>query len=578
MFVSSSGSILLKRLINSFVKPYYRELSFAVMAMIIVALSNSFHVLLVKPALDKIFVKLDKEMLLIIPIAMVVVGLIKALATFFQNYYMKFVGQRIVTDIQAKLYSHLIYSDLPYIQQFSTGKIISRFSNDITSMRASLSNVLTGIAKELFTVIFLILTMFYLNWVLSLLVFVIFPSAIYPIIRMGRRMRKISLATQEKLGHYTSQLDETFKAIKEVKSYHAEEHEIKKSNDILNNIFGLYVQSIRTESLSSPIIEIISAIVIASIIWYGGHEVIAGSTSPGSFIAFIGAFVAAYRPLKSLAELNNNLQEGLAASKRLFDVLDVDPQIINKQGCVDLLVTNPSIIFNKVSFSYNEQELFQNLSFEVESGKLVAFVGGSGSGKTTITNLLLRFYEINSGNILIDRQNIQNVSLESLRTQVSMVSQDILLFDDTIAANIGYGKIGASIEEIKEASKAAAADDFISKLPDGYNTIIGQSGFKLSGGQKQRLSIARAILKNSPIIIFDEATSALDTISEQAIQKTIMTLRKNGRTIIIIAHRLSTIIDSDLIYVLDKGKIIAFGMHQELLNSSPYYQELYSKS
>lgn len=578
MFLSSSGSVLLKRLINNFVKPYYRELSFAIMAMIIVALCNSFHVLLVKPALDKIFVKLDKEMLLIIPIAMVMVGLIKAAATFFQNYYMKFVGQRIVTDIQAKLYSHLIYSDLPYIQQFSTGKIISRFSNDITSMRASLSNVLTGIAKELFTVIFLILTMFYLNWILSLLVFIIFPSAIYPIIRMGRKMRKISLATQEKLGNYTSQLDETFKAIKEVKSYHAEEHEIKKSNDILNNIFGLYVQAIRTESLSSPIIEIISAIVIASIIWYGGHEVIAGNTSPGSFIAFIGAFVAAYRPLKNLAELNNNLQEGLAASKRLFDVLDVNPNIINKPGHVDLLVDNPSIIFDKVNFSYNEQELFQDLSFEIEPRKLVAFVGGSGSGKTTITNLLLRFYEINSGKVLIDGQNIQDVSLDSLRTKVSMVSQDILLFDDTIAANIGYGKIGASVEEIKEASKAAAADDFISKLPEGYNTIIGQSGFKLSGGQKQRLSIARAILKDSPIIIFDEATSALDTISEQAIQKTIIALRKKGRTIIIIAHRLSTIIDSDLIYVLDKGKIIASGMHQELLNSSPYYQELYSKS
>lgn len=578
MFISSDGSFLLKRLIHSFVKPYFKKLSFAIMAMIIVALSNSFHVLLVKPALDKIFVKLDKEMLLIIPIAMIVVGIIKAVATFFQNYYMKFVGQRIVTDIQAKLYSHLIYSDLPYIQQFSTGKIISRFSNDITSMRASLSNVLTGIAKELFTVIFLIITMFYLNWALSLLVFVIFPSAIYPIIRMGRRMRKISLATQEKLGHYTSQLDETFKAIKEVKSYHAEEHEIKKSNDILNNIFGLYVQAIRTESLSSPIIEIISAIVIASIIWYGGNEVISGSTSPGSFIAFIGAFVAAYRPLKNLAELNNNLQEGLAASKRLFDVLDVDPKIINKEGCVDLLVSSPSIIFNKVNFSYNEQELFQNLSFEIKPSKLVAFVGGSGSGKTTITNLLLRFYEINSGKILIDGQDIRDVSLESLRTQVSMVSQDILLFDDTIAANIGYGKIGATLEEIIEASKAAAADDFISNLPDGYNTIIGQSGFKLSGGQKQRLSIARAILKDSPIIIFDEATSALDTISEQAIQKTIINLKNDGRTIIVIAHRLSTIIDSDLIYVLDKGKIVASGIHKELLEFSPYYQDLYSKS
>lgn len=573
-----SSSFLLKRLIKDFVKPYFTKLAFAITAMIIVALSNAFHVWLVKPALDKIFFHLDKKMLMIIPVAMVAVGIIKALATFFQNFYMKFVGQRIITDIQAKLYAHLIYSDLPYLQQFSTGKIISRFSNDIITMRASLSNVLTGIAKEFLTVVFLVIVMFSLNWHLAVLIFIVFPLAIYPIIRMGRRMRKISLSTQEKLGHYTTQLDETFKAIKEVKSYHAEEHEIAKSNNILNNIFGLYVQAIRTESLSSPIIEIISSIAIASVIWYAGNEVILGSTSPGSFIAFIGAFVAAYRPLKNLAELNNNLQEGLAASKRLFDVLDVQPQITDHKECHPLLVKQASVKFNKVDFSYNEHDLFKELSFEIKPGKVTAFVGSSGSGKTTIANLLLRFYETKAGQILIDEQDIKMISLESLRSQVSMVSQDVLLFDDSVAVNIGYGKLSASMDEIIAASKEAAADEFINNLPDGYNTIIGQNGFKLSGGQKQRLSIARAILKNSPVIIFDEATSALDNISEQAIQKSIFSLRGEGRSIIVIAHRLSTIIDSDLIYVLDKGKIISSGTHQELLNTCAYYQELYSKS
>jgi subfamily B ATP-binding cassette protein MsbA len=573
-----TSSALLKRLLKNFVKPYYSKLLLAICAMVIVALSNAIHVWLVKPALDKIFFSLDKKMLVVIPIAMVAVGITKAIATYFQNFYMKFVGQRIITDIQSKLYSHLIYSDLPYLQQFSTGKIISRFSNDIITMRASLSNVLTGIAKELLTVIFLILVMFNLDWHLAILIFVIFPLAIYPIIRMGRRMRKISLSTQEKLGLYTSQLDETFKAIKEVKAYHAEAYEIEKSNNILNHIFGLYVQAIRTESLSSPIIEIISSIAIAGVIWYAGNEVISGSTSPGSFIAFIGAFVAAYRPLKSLAELNNNLQEGLAASKRLFDVLDVSPKITNHYKCKDLIIKNANIIFNNVDFSYNNQPLFNKLSFDIEPNKIIAFVGGSGSGKTTIANLILRFYEINNGKIIIDNHNINDVSLESLRQGVSMVSQDILLFDDTIMANIGYGKLGSTEEEILKASKAAAADEFISKLPDGYNTIIGQNGFKLSGGQKQRLSIARAILKNSPIMIFDEATSALDNISEQAIQKSIFSLKGSGKAIIVIAHRLSTIIDSDLIYVLDKGKIIASGSHIDLLKSSPYYQDLYAKS
>lgn len=573
-----TSSFLVKRLFKDFIRPYSSKLSLAAVAMVFVALSNAFHTWLVKPALDEIFVHLNKQMLIIIPIAMVVVGVVKAVATYFQNFYMKFVGQRIITDMQSKLYSHLIYSDLAYLYQFSTGKIISRFSNDITTMRASLSNVLTGIAKELLTVVFLVIVMFNLNWQLAVLIFIVFPLAIYPIIRMGRRMRKISLATQEKLGHYTSQLDETFKAIKEVKSYHAEEYEISKSNNILNNIFGLYVQAIRTESFSSPIIEIISSIAIAGVIWYGGHEVITGHTSPGSFIAFIGAFVAAYRPLKSLAELNNNLQEGLAAAKRLFDVLDVRPEITDLPNGKILQISKAEINFNQVGFAYQANTLFEALSFNIAPGEIIAFVGGSGSGKTTIANLLLRFYDIKDGEILIDGQNIQQVSLQSLREQVTMVGQEVLLFDDTVAANIAYSKQGASREEIKLAAIAAAADEFISQLPEGYDTAIGQNGFKLSGGQKQRLSIARAILKNSPIIIFDEATSALDSISEQAIQKSIFNLKAMGRSILIIAHRLSSIINSDLIYVLDKGKIIASGTHKELLKNSVYYQELYAKS
>ena len=569
---------LLKRLITSFIKPYFNKVLLAVIAMVTVAICNAFHVWLVKPALDKIFYSLDKKMLMIIPIAMVAVGVIKAVATFFQNFFLKYVGQKIITDIQSKLYSHLIKSDLPYLHQFSTGKIISRFSNDIITMRASMSNVLTGIAKEFLTVVFLVLVMFNLNWHLAILVFIIFPLAIYPVIRMGRKMRKISLSTQESLGQYTTQLDETFKAIKEIKSYHAEEYEIKKSNNILNNIFSLYVQAIKTESVSSPIIEIISAMAIAGVIWYAGNEVILGSTSPGSFIAFIGAFVAAYRPLKNLAELNNNLQEGLAASKRLFDVFDANPKIINLAEAKKLVIDQAEINFEHVYFNYGEKELFKDLSFKILPGQVVAFVGSSGSGKTTIANLMLRFYEILAGAISIDKQNIKEVTLESLRENITLVSQDILLFDDTVASNIGYGNLSASREAIVEAAKLAAADEFITKLPQGYDTVIGQNGFKLSGGQKQRLSIARAILKNSSIIIFDEATSALDTISEGLVQESIYAMKRKGRAIVIIAHRLSTIIDSDLIYVLEKGEIVASGNHKELMNSSKYYQELYAKS
>ena len=576
--MSDSSRSLLTRLFKQFIRPYNKKLLFAIIAMSLVAASNATQAWLVKPVLDDIFVHLNKEMLSIIPIAMISIGLLKAVSTYFQNFYMKFVGQRIITDIQSKLYAHLIHSDLFYLHQFSTGKIISRFSNDIIIMRTSLSNVLTGIAKELLTVVFLVVLMFALNWQLSILIFVIFPLAIYPMIKMGRNMRKISFATQEKLGTYTSQLDETFKSIKEVKSYAAEQHEIDKSNNILNNIFNLYVRAIKTESLSSPIIEVISSIAIAGVIWYGGYEVISGNTSPGTFIAFIGAFVAAYRPLKSLADLNNNLQEGLAAAKRLFEVLDVQPEIIDAPGCKDLKVVKAGIKFDKVAFSYRKTPLFTDLSFNVDPGQIVAFVGSSGSGKTTIANLILRFYEITSGEISMDKQNLQKVSLKSLRQNITMVSQDILLFDDTIRNNIAYGNLNATEDEIIKAATSAAADEFINSLPEGYDTMIGQNGFKLSGGQKQRLSIARAILKNSPFIIFDEATSALDSISEQAIQRSIFNLKAMGKSIIIIAHRLSSIIESDLIYVLDKGKIISSGKHKELLKSSSYYKELYSKS
>jgi ATP-binding cassette, subfamily B, bacterial MsbA len=576
--LSKDTRIILKRLFKEFINPYFNKLILAVIAMIFVALSTVFHTWLIKPLMDDILVHLNKEMLIIIPAAMVGVGIVKSIAAYFQNFYMKFIGQRIITDMQARLYSHLIYSDLSYLHQFSTGKIISRFSNDIITMRTSLSNVLTGVAKELLTVVCLVIVMFYFNWQLATLIFVIFPLAIYPIIRLGKRMRKISLSTQEKLGHYTTQLDETFKAIREVKSYHAEEYEIDKSNNILNNIFNLYVQAIRTESLSSPIIEIITSLAIAGVIWYGGHEVISGNITPGSFVAFIGAFVSAYRPLKSLAELNNNLQEGLAAAKRLFDVLDVNPEIKNLPKAKSLKITKAAINFSKIGFKYNKKSLFEELSFSVDPGKIISFVGSSGSGKTTIANLLMRLYDIEKGEILIDGQNIQKVTLNSLRKQITMVGQEVLLFDDTVAANISYGKQGSTKKEIIAAAKAAAADEFISSLPEGYDTLIGQNGFKLSGGQKQRLAISRAILKDSAIFIFDEATSALDSISEKAIQKTIFDLKKKEKSVLIIAHRLSSIIDSDLIYVLDKGKIIASGTHNELLDNSPYYKELYAKS
>ena len=494
-----------------------------------------------------------------------------------QNFYMRFVGQRIITDMQIDLYHHLIHADLAYLQGESSGNLISKFTNDIVIMRSAVSNVLTGLVKEFLTVIFLISFMFYLSPTLSLISFVLFPIAVIPIVKMGKKMRKISTSTQKQLGKYTTKLDETFQSIRVIRSYAQENFEINKAKNIVESIFKLYVKAIKTDSLSSPIMEMLGGIAIAAIIWYGGSQVISGNTSPGSFFSFIAAFMMAYKPMKSLADLNSSLQEGLASAKRLFTVLDIEPMVKQLPNAKTLTVEKGELNFDRVEFKYSkDQKTLSNLTLKVPAGQTVALVGASGGGKSTIINLLLRFYDPQSGKITIDNIDISQVSLSSLRSSIAIVTQEIMLFDDTILANIGYGNLVANESQIIAAAKKAAAHDFITELPQGYNTIIGQHGLKLSGGQRQRLSIARAILKNSPILLLDEATSALDTIAEQQIQTALNYLRKT-RTTLIIAHRLSTIIDADIIYVIKKGRVAEAGSHLQLIKSNGEYAKLYHK-
>ncbi|MCC2645964.1 MAG: multidrug resistance protein [Rickettsiaceae bacterium] len=567
---------IFRRLFKDYIKPYKWKILLAVFFMIIVAICSAVLVNLVKPAIDQIFVTRDKTMLLVMPLMMLLVTSIKGVSEYFQYYLIRSFGQRILTDMQMALYRHLLYADLSLITQHSAGRLISRFTNDITLMRGAVSNLLIGMAKHFLSATLLVFVMFKLEPELSIVVFFVFPLAIYPVMRIGRKMRKISSSTQEELGNYTAKLDEVFTSIRVIKSYQGEEKEFFRAKSIVENIFKLYKRAARFDSLTSPIMEILSGVAFALILWYGGIKVMNGKSTPGSLVAFITAFFSAYRPLKSLVALNINLQDGLAAAKRLFMILDVKPQIVDQKGAVELLCKQASIEFKDISLQLSEREVIKNLNLKVPAGKTVAIVGKSGSGKTTLTNLLVRFYETNQGQIFINNLDINQITIDSIRRHIALVTQDIMLFDATVAENIAYGKPDATREEILEAAKAANAEEFIENLPQKYDTIIGTNGTTLSGGQRQRLSIARAFLKDAPILILDEATSALDPISEKEVQHSLKRLQK-GKTTIIIAHKLSSIIDADIIFVMKEGEIVEQGLHNELIARKGEYYSLYNE-
>jgi subfamily B ATP-binding cassette protein MsbA len=545
--------------------------------MIVAASTTAMLIAMIQPALDKVFINKDQAMLMIIPPLVILLSFINGGANYMQNYLMKFVGQRIISDVQVDLYRHLINADLAFLHLQSSGHLISRFTNDIITMRGAVSNLLTGLAKELATVVLLIALMFYQNLTLACISFVVFPIAIYPIIAMGRRMRKVSRKTQEELGKYTSLLDETFQNIRAVKAYVQEEAECNKAKNLVNQVFQLYLKAAHTDSLTSPIMETLGGVIFGAIIWYGGKQVMHDALTPGELFTFIAAFLTAYRPIKTLSSLNSSLQEGLAAARRLFQIMDVTPKVSNQTDALPLQITEGAMIFDNLTFGYSKHLLaLQDVSFTIMAGKTTAFVGESGSGKSTLINLILRFYDPVQGRILIDGQDIKNCTLHSLRKAITVVSQDIMLFDDSVWNNIAYGTENVTEMEVIQAAKDAAAHDFIMSLPEGYQTIIGQQGLKLSGGQKQRISIARGFLKNSPILLLDEATSSLDPITEHNIQQALNKLRKN-RTNLIIAHRLSTIIDADQIFVMNKGRVVECGTHAELLSMQGHYFKLYDR-
>ncbi|MCC8369021.1 MAG: ABC transporter ATP-binding protein/permease [Rickettsia endosymbiont of Oxypoda opaca] len=567
---------VIKRLLKNFIKPYSKKIFLAIFFMIVSAICSANIVKSVQPIIDQIFLTHDKKMLLLMPFMITSMFFIKGVSEYYQNYLVKYIGQCILTDLQMKMYEHLLCADISFIQSQSSARIISRFTNDITMMRGAVSNLLVGCAKYFFTVLFLIIVMFKLEPVISCVTFFVFPLAIYPVQKLGRRIRKISTQSQEELGHYTSRLDETFQSIKIVKSFVGEKIESNRALLIVNNILSFYKKTAKLDALVSPIMETLSGIAIGGIIWYGGSLVMEGKTTPGALFAFLTAFATAYRPFKSLVSLNVNLQEGIAAAKRVFNILDTKPIIKDHANALHVDFTNPKIVFKQVGLNFRSKIAIKLVDLKLPPNKIIAFVGRSGSGKTSLGNLLVRFYDPSAGEILINGYNIKDVKIVSLRKQISLVTQDTHLFDTSVAENIAYGNMDATREQIITAAKYADADEFIMRLPDGYDTVIGTQGTTLSGGQRQRLSIARAFLKDSPILIWDEATSSLDQNSEQKIIKSLKELRQ-GKTTLIITHRLASITDVDDIIVMKAGSICEQGTHEQLLANKGEYYTLYNK-
>ncbi|HJY49700.1 MAG TPA: ABC transporter transmembrane domain-containing protein [Stellaceae bacterium] len=570
------SAALVWRLARDFMRPHVRRILFAFLLMGLAAASTAGRAWLMEPVLDRIFVAREGSLLLLIAGGALALALVKGLADYGEAVLMTRVGQRVIADVQIALFARLMRADLAYFHAHPSGTLISRFTSDAALLRGAAANVLVGIGKDAVTVVFLVGVMFYQDWLLALVSFFVFPLAIRPIVAIGRRIRRVTANAQAEIGEFTTLLSQTFQGARHVKAYGMEQYEEQRAGGLIERLFALIDRGTRTRSRASPMMEALGGTAIAVVILYGGHQVISGARTPGALFSFITALLLAYQPLKSLANLNASLQEGLAAAQRIFEVLDVEPTIRDMAGARPLHIAGGEIRFDKVRFGYVPgAAAIDGLSLTIPAGHTVALVGPSGAGKSTMLNLIPRFFDIDSGRIAIDGQDVRGVTIASLRSAIALVAQEVSLFDDTVRANIAYGRFGASLAEIEDVARAAAADAFIRELPQGYDTMVGEHGVRLSGGQRQRIAIARAMLKNAPILLLDEATSALDNESERQVQRALNTLIR-GRTTLVIAHRLSTIQGADLICVVDRGRIVETGRHSELLARGGLYARLYA--
>ena len=562
-----------KRLVK-LASPHVAKFILAMFCMLVVGGLTSALAFLVKPALDDIFMKKNMVMLKWIPVAVITIYLLKGLCNYVQIVLMSFIGQRVVADVRNQLYRAIQGQSMSFFTKHPTGILMSRITNDVNSMQGTVSEAVTSLLKDSFTLVCLIFVIFYRDWQLALVAMVIFPLTIYPIATFGRKMRSVATRTQVTMGTLTTLLQETISGARIVKAFGREDYEGSRFSRENENLLRLTLKAVSISAISSPFMEFLGGIGIAAIVFYGGYQVIQGVSTPGTFFSFLTALLMLYEPIKRLTNVNNTIQQGIAGAQRVFSIIDTVPEIQNKTGAVPLPAISKAIEIRNVTFRYEDVPVLNRINLTVRAGEAVAFVGMSGGGKTTLVNLIPRFYDVSEGQILIDGLDVRDVTIESLRAQIGMVTQQTILFNDTVRNNIVYGDSGKTEADVIRAAKAANAHNFIMNLPQGYDTVIGEQGTKLSGGERQRISIARALLKDAPILILDEATSSLDTEAEIEVQEALENLMR-GRTTLVIAHRLSTIRNADRIVVLVNGEIAEEGTHETLLDKRGEYYRLY---
>ncbi|MDF1526234.1 MAG: lipid A export permease/ATP-binding protein MsbA [bacterium] len=558
-----------------YARPYKGKLVISTLAMIGVAAMTALSALIIKNVLDDVFIAGDRQLLLLIPVVIIAIYILKGIFRYVRTYVMSWAGLRMVQDIRNELYEHMHRMSLSFFTETPTGVLMSRVTYDVNMMQNAVTEAFVGAFRDVFTILGLAIVVFYRNAQLGMIALVGFPLAFYPLVRFGRKMKKASRRSQEQVGSLNKLMQEKISGAGLIKASGTEAVELDEFKHQNEKLVKSFLKIERVKALSNPVMEFIGALSVSFIIWIGGLTVINGKMTVGEFFSFLAAIMMLYEPVKHITSVNNIIQQGLAAAERVFEILDISPGIDDAPDAVDIPRSSGHITFKGVSFRYGDEYVLKDIDLDIPSGTKLAIVGTSGGGKTTLVNLIPRFYDVTEGKITVDGYDIKQVTQKSLREQISIVSQEVVLFNDTIGSNICYGMTDVSEADLEEALKTAYALDFVKSLSEGYNTIIGERGARLSGGQRQRISIARALLKNSPILILDEATSALDTESEHLVQKALENLVK-GRTTLTIAHRISTVKDADRIIVISQGRIVESGHHEELIDLGGEYSRLYS--
>lgn len=563
-----------------YVKPYLGRLIATFFIMICTAGLTALSFYVIKPVIDKILANSDKaealKYITILPLAIIAVYALKGVFMFLQHYSINWISNRIIMDIRHKLYTHITGLSMKYFNNEKIGNIISKIISDVGNVHGALANVLGNIIGAGLNILGLAGMMFYLQWKLTLITLLIFPLAIYPITRFGRKMKEAAKGMQEKMGDITSVLNESFNGIRVVKAFGMEDYERERFKIDLRKFFDHDMRSVRAVATASPIMETIGAVGIAAIVFVAGQQVIKGELTAGTFFAFIAAITGLYPQVKKLSDMNNTIQRALASAERVFAVMDTEPDIKDSPNAVEVNEFNHGIEFKNVNFSYIKDEpVLKDVSFNIKKSQIFAVIGPSGAGKSTIADLVARFYDPDSGTVSIDGKDVRDIKLASMRKMIGIVTQETILFNDSVKNNIAYGRSETNMADIEMAATAANAAEFIEKMPEKYGTLIGDRGVRLSGGQRQRLAIARAIMKNPPILILDEATSSLDSESEILVQAALNNLMKN-RTTFVIAHRLSTVRNADNIIVVDGGRVVEQGTHETLHKQNGIYTKLYN--